>query len=238
MGGKRRRAWSLGPVGTVALSLATACGASPGTAVRVTVTGMTTEAATEPDDADDDVPLGHDTSVYEALLRLGKVTLHTDGDPVASGAAVNVNLLATTTLFEAEVGATALRNLTVEVPPPSGDGVRRGESVSVFAAGVMNKVAFTYRDQTMDAVDVELEAELGAAPVVVAVLFDLTQWFKDVDSEGLEPDEVGEYRLDDEHNDAVALGIEANIRASVSAHVGDKPTTPTGSTVVSLDAGR
>jgi hypothetical protein len=202
------------------LALASACGSDESDDLtRVTVTGIAEEELLQRED-DGTVHLENDADVYAALVRIGTVTLRTDAGLLDSGP-VNVDLFEPAVVLEESVDAGNIDTVALTFPEPEGNGVTKGESLSVFVAGLIDDRPFEYRDRSMESLDLSVATPIGDARVV-NVWFDLEDWFESVEERELVA--TGDMILIDEENNAAAAAlIESAIRASVSASTGDLP---------------
>jgi hypothetical protein len=196
-----------------ALPVITACGPEAEHIVRLTVEGTREGEAL-------DIELGHvemgsGVEIYAALFHIGSVAMSSDVEEEIETNAINVNLFTPTVVGEFEFDGSSLTAVALDLPRPDGDGVRRGESLSVVVAGTLAEVPFEYRDESMLPLTFTTTRPLGAETVVAAIRFDMKQWFAGIDDEGLILT-GGTYIFDATHNQAAAAVIEAAIRASAS----------------------
>ncbi|MCK5690415.1 hypothetical protein KAI87_14145, partial [Myxococcota bacterium] len=135
-----------------------------------------------------------------------------------------------TTLLEDNFTGESLVSIDLAFPQPVADGVRQGESISVFVEGMIDETPFEYRDEAMTDIHLSTSQSIDGATNEFFVIVDLHEWFTPLDGVEVEEGEEGEAEedgerlvvspdgriyLDSTHNSAQASALEAALRNSI-----------------------
>lgn len=171
-----------------------------------------------------------DIKIYTALIRIGGIQITTNSEATEWTTPINADLFSKTTLLEDYFTGESLVSIDLAFPQPTADGVRQGESISVFVEGMIDETPFEYRDEAMTDIHLSTSQSIDGATNEFFVIVDLHEWFTPLDGVEVEEGEEGEAEedgerlvvspdgriyLDSTHNSAQASALEAALRNSI-----------------------